>query len=128
MWDFLVSRGQAFRYAFAGWRYVIRTQRNAWIHLLATLMVVSMGLWLRIHGRDWAFILLAIALVWIAELINTAVEAMVDLISPNQHALARVGKDVGAAAVLTAACSAIGIGLLILGPPLWSKLQKFLEF
>ena len=107
---------------------MIRTQRNAWIHIFASVVVISLGAWLRIDRRDWAFVLLAISLVWMAELINTALEAVVDLASPSQHPLARVGKDVGAAAVLIAACSSVGIGLLILGPPLWSKLQVLLDF
>jgi len=65
----------------------------------------------------------AIAMVWTAEFLNTALEAVVDLASPQQHDLARVGKDVGAASVLIAALSAALIGFLILGPPLWERLQ-----
>jgi diacylglycerol kinase len=61
-------------------------------------------------------------MVWAAEFINTAIEAVVDMASPDKHPLAEVGKDVGAAAVLIASLAAIGIGLLILGPPLWAKL------
>lgn len=71
---------------------------------------------------DWAVLLLTIALVWTAEFINTALEAVVDLASPQQHPLAKVGKDVGAAAVLIAALTSILVGLLVLGPPLWEKL------
>ena len=73
--------------------------------------------------RDWAVLLLTIALVWTAEFINTALEAVVDLASPQHHPLAKVGKDVGAAAVLIAALTSILVGLLILGPPLWEKLR-----
>jgi diacylglycerol kinase (ATP) len=102
---------------------VIRTQRNAWIHALATICVFSLGLWLMLPLRDWAVLLLTIAVVWTAEFLNTALEAVVDLASPHHHPLAKVGKDVGAAAVLIAALSAIVIGVLILGPPLWSKLS-----
>jgi diacylglycerol kinase len=119
---FFLSRLRAFQYAFHGWWYVIRTQRNAWIHTLMTALVVAVSLWLRLSGRDWAVLLMAIALVWTAEFINTALEAVVDLASPTRHPLAKVGKDVGAAAVLIAALTAVGIGLLILGPPLWSRL------
>jgi len=64
-----------------------------------------------------------IAIVWIAEFINTALEAVVDLASPAHHPLAKVGKDVGAAAVLIAALAAVLIGLLILGPPLWARVN-----
>ncbi|HEY6073632.1 MAG TPA: diacylglycerol kinase family protein, partial [Anaerolineales bacterium] len=67
-------------------------------------------------------IILAVAMVFSAEFINTAIEAVVDLASPLHHPLGKVGKDVGAAAVLIAALAAALIGLLILGPPLWARL------
>ena len=74
-------------------------------------------------ARDWAVLILTIAMVFTAEFINTAIEAVVDLASPEKHPLAKVGKDVGAAAVLISAIAAVLIGLLILGPPLWVKLK-----
>jgi diacylglycerol kinase len=82
-----------------------------------------MAWWLHLSMSDWAVLLLTIALVWTAEFINTALEAVVDLASPQQHPLAKVGKDVGAAAVLIAALTSILVGLLILGPPLLEKLK-----
>lgn len=123
---FLQSRATSFRYALSGWWFVIKTQRNAWIHALISLAVVIVCVWLRFERHDWALIILAIALVWTAEFLNTALEAVVDLASPQQHDLARVGKDVGAAAVLIAAGSAVIIGFLIIGPPLWQKLQSLI--
>jgi diacylglycerol kinase (ATP) len=123
MRHFFLSRIRSFGYAFRGWWYVIRTQRNAWIHALITTVVVVLSLWLRLSAHDWAVLLLSIAVVWTAEFMNTALEAVVDLASPSKHPLAKVGKDVGAAAVLIAALSAILIGLLILGPPLWERLR-----
>lgn len=120
---FFALRLKAFGYAFQGWWYVLRTQRNAWIHALATTLVVLMAFWLRLPVRDWAVLLLTIAMVWTAEFINSALEAVVDLASPLQHPLAKAGKDVGAAAVLIAALTSVLIGLLILGPPLWARLQ-----
>jgi len=126
MLSFLKTRALSFRYAFTGWWYVIRTQRNAWIHALVSIAVLIVGLWIQIGPRDWAIIILAIGSVWTAEFINTALEAVVDLASPQQHYLARVGKDVGAAAVLIAAISSALIGFLILGPPLWQKLTSVL--
>ncbi|HVM72778.1 MAG TPA: diacylglycerol kinase family protein, partial [Anaerolineales bacterium] len=74
----------------------------------------------------WAVLFLTIALVWISEFINTALEAVVDLASPELHPLAKVGKDVGAAAVLLAAITSVLVGLLILGPPLLEKLKALL--
>ncbi len=127
MHGFLVSRARSFRYAFAGWWFVIRTQRNAWIHAVISVLVVLAGIWLNLPTRDWAAIVIAIAMVWTAEFLNTALEAVVDLASPQQHELARVGKDVGAAAVLIAAGSSAVIGLLILGPPLLTRLRILLD-
>ncbi len=116
------SHLDSFRHAFAGWWHVLRTQRNAWIHAVISTAVVIVGLWVRLERRDWAIILLTIAVVWMGEFINTALEAIVDLASPEIHPLAKVGKDVGAAAVLIAALAAVLVGLLILGPPLWAKM------
>ena len=119
---FVTSRIAAFGHAFRGWGYVLKTQQNAWIHSFVASIVVVVGLWLRLSPRDWTVIVLAIAMVFTAEFINTAIEAVVDLASPVHHPLAKVGKDVGAGAVLVAALAGIVIGLLILGPPLWAKL------
>lgn len=126
MTNFIISRIASFRYAFHGWWYVIRTQKNAWIHALASLCVLFLGLWLALPARDWAVLVLTIALVWSAEFFNTSIEAVVDLASPTHHPLAKVGKDVGAAAVLIAAGAAVLVGLLILGPPLWAKVVSLL--
>ena len=123
MIDFLKTRARSFRYAFGGWWYVIRTQRNAWIHAVVSLAVLGIAIWLGLNRYDWALIIIAIAMVWTAEFINTALEAIVDLASPEQHELARISKDVGASAVLIAAGSSALIGLIILGPPLWNRLQ-----
>jgi diacylglycerol kinase len=118
------SRLAAFRHAFNGWWFVMRTQRNAWIHALATLAVILLSIWLGIPRLEWALVLFAIVLVWMAEFLNTALEAVVDLASPEDNPLAKVGKDVGAAAVLIAAIGAAIIGLLILGHPLWGRLTS----
>jgi diacylglycerol kinase len=117
------SRLESFRYAFAGLWYVLRTQRNAWIHAIATVGVIFLGLWLQIGLRDWALLILAIFIVWLAEIINTALEAITDLASPEVHPLARVGKDVGAGAVLLASITAFVLGLLVLLPALKEKLS-----
>jgi diacylglycerol kinase len=118
------SRPAAFRYAFSGWWHVLRTQRNAWIHAFASLLVIGLASWLGLNRQDFAILLLAIGLVWLAEFINTALEAVVDLASPEAHPLARVGKDVGAAAVLIAAITSALVGLLILGPPLLDRIAR----
>ena len=104
----------------------MRTQANAWIHSTIAALVFVLGLWLRLPARDWAIIILITAVVFVAEFLNTAIETVVDLASPGIHPLAKIGKDVGAAAVLVAALAAVLIGLLILGPPLWAKLVSLL--
>ncbi len=116
------QRVQSFRYAFAGFWYVLRTQKNAWIHAVFSLAVVALGLWLNLSLTEWALIILTIAIVWMAELINTAIEALVDLITLEEHPLAKVAKDVSAAAVLLCAFAAVLVGVMILGPPLWQRL------
>ncbi|MEX0788210.1 MAG: diacylglycerol kinase family protein [Anaerolineales bacterium] len=117
-----VSRLDSLRHASRGLALVLRTQRNAWIHAAVSIVVIGVGLWLRLNTHDWAALLLAIGLVWLAEFLNTALEAVVDLASPGAHPLARAGKDIGAAAVLIAALTAAAVGCMILGPPLWLQL------
>lgn len=119
---FITSRIHAFGHAFRGWGHVLKTQQNAWIHSLVASLVIALGLWLRISTVEWAILVITIAMVFTAEFINTSIEAVVDLASPTHHPLAKVGKDVGAGAVLVAALSAIIVGLLILGPPLWTRI------
>jgi diacylglycerol kinase len=120
---FLRLRARSFRYAFAGWWYVIRTQKNAWIHAILSIAILVLAFALRLAPRDMAALVITIGMVWMAEFLNTALEAVVDLASPQLHPLAKVGKDVGAAAVLIAALASILVGLLLLGPPLLAFLQ-----
>jgi len=116
------NRAKSFQYAFEAWWFVLRTQHNAWIHAVVTLAVVALGLWLGLPLRDWAVLILTFMAVWIAEFMNTAIEAVVDMTMPDIHPLAKVAKDVAAAAVLVGALGAVLVGLLLLGPPLWSRL------
>ncbi len=127
MWDFIRSRYLSFGYAFRGFWYVLRTQRNAWIHAVIATIVFILSLWLHLDAREWSIIILTTAMVFTAEFLNTAIEAVVDLASPQKHPLAKVGKDVGAAAVLIAALAAVLVGILILGPPLWLRLAPLLS-
>ena len=120
--SFILSRIAAFGHAFRGWWYVLNTQHNARIHTTVAIIVLVLGLWLKLTARDWALLVLTIAMVFMAEFLNTSIEAVVDLASPVHHPLAKVGKDVGAGAVLVAALAAVLIGLLILGPPLWQRI------
>jgi len=128
MRSFLQTRALSFHNAFAGIWYVLRTQKNAWIHLTATLLVILFAIWLNLSIKDWAILVLAIGLVWTAEFVNTSFETIVDLASPHYHPMAKIGKDVAAAAVLIAAISSAIVGFLILGPPLWDKLSKVINY
>jgi diacylglycerol kinase len=81
----------------------------------------------RLSPRDWVILIIAITIVWITELLNTALEVVIDLASPQVHPLAKIGKDVGAASVLLAALASIVIGLIILGPPFLSAVRELLR-
>lgn len=124
MRNFTRGRLFSFKYAFSGLRYVVISQRNAWIHAAVTLLVVILAAILNLTLQDWGLLLLAIGLVWTAEIFNTALEALVDLISPQPHPLAKIVKDTSAAAVLVSAIISVMIGLLILLPPLVERIVK----
>ena len=113
---------RSFYFAFVGLGYLFKTQRNARIELTLGVIACGLGAWLRISRTEWAVIAFTIALVLILEGLNTAVEAAVDLSSPNFHPLAKAAKDLAAAMVLIASIASLAVGLLILGPPLWMKL------
>ncbi len=117
------SRWTSFCYALSGWLYMLRYQKNTRIQAAATVVVVGAGLWLGISPGEWAVIVLAVTMVWMAEFINAAIEAAVNLASPELHPMAKIGKDVAAAAVLLGAVASALVGLLILGPPLIARLQ-----
>ena len=123
MRGFVASRLRSFGYAFRGWWYVLRTQRNAWLHAVVAIVVAALAIWLQLKPLESAVLVLTMAMVFAAEFLNTAIEAVVDLASPHRHPLAKVGKDVGAGAVLIAALAAVVVGALILGPPLWVRLR-----
>lgn len=90
---------------------------------MAALTVVVLAAWLQVDSLRWAILLVTIGAVSAAETINTTVEAIVDLLSPEWHESAKVAKDVSAGAVLLLALTAVAVGLLILGPPLLERLQ-----
>ena len=123
---FLKNRRPAFTHAFYGLKHVIKTQKNAWIHLAGTVVVIFFGIWLKVSIQDWALLAIAIGLVWIAEIFNTSIEALVDLASPKFHPVAKIAKDTGAAAVMAAAFLSIILGLLVLGIPLIAKISSIL--
>jgi diacylglycerol kinase (ATP) len=117
-----VSRAAAFRYAFTGIWVLISTQRNAQIHLAIGALVVLAGLVFGIAQYEWLALVVTITLVLAAEAINTAIEAVVDLASPEYHALAKIAKDVGAGAVLICAIGSVAVGVIIFLPRIWALL------
>ena len=106
----------SFGYAFRGLADVIRTQANARIHLAAMVAVIAAGWYFSITRWEWCIAILCIALVFALETLNTALEYLVDLVSPQPHPLAGKAKDAAAAAVLIAAIGAATIGLILFGP------------
>ncbi|MDX2248978.1 MAG: diacylglycerol kinase family protein [Bacteroidia bacterium] len=97
---YLRSRIRSFVYAFQGIITLFRTQANAQIHLLAVILISLLGGFLNLSAIEWCIILLCMALVLVAEGINTALEFLTDLVSPDPHPLAGKAKDVAAGAVL----------------------------
>ncbi len=120
---FWTKLARSFYFAFVGLFFLVRTQRNARIELLIGGLACGVGIWVKIGRVEWAVIIFTIALVLILEGLNTAIEAAIDLASPEVHPLAKAAKDLAAGMVLIAAIASVGVGLLILGPPLWHRLR-----
>lgn len=114
-------RLESFGHALRGLRLLLVSQPNARIHAAVTVIVVVMGWAVGVGRSDWLWLLAAIALVWVAEALNTALELLADAASPDPHPLIGRVKDVAAGAVLIAAVAAAGIGLLVLVPHLFGS-------
>lgn len=113
---------RSFSHAGAGLRYLFRSQRNARIHLLLTLLAVGLALWLGLEAVEWAILSLTIGFVLACEGLNTAIEAALDRISVDQHPLAKVAKDTAAGAVLIAAITSLLVAAFIFLPRLMIRL------
>jgi diacylglycerol kinase (ATP) len=112
----VAARLKSFTHAFAGLAFMLRTQHNAWLQVIATILVVGAGFALRVSASDWRWLIAAMALVWIAEALNTAFEHLCDVVSPEFHEGVKRAKDIAAAAVLLAALAAALVGALTLAP------------
>lgn len=108
----------SFGYAGAGIGYLLRSQRNARIHLVLAIAAILLALWLKISTVEWAVLSLTIGLVFLAEAFNTAIESTIDLLSPDVHPLAKIAKDTAAGGVLLAAVTALVVGVFLFLPPL----------
>ena len=107
---------RSFRYAWQGIRQCVGREQNLSFHLIATVVVIGAGFAFGITRGEWTAICLCIGLVISAELFNTAIERLVDLVSPQRHPLAGQVKDIAAGAVLVCALAAIAVGLIIFVP------------
>ena len=109
---------RSFKYARAGAEHVLATQRNIWIHLGVGGLVLLAAVALKLPALEMAVIILTVTVVITAETFNTALEALVDLVKPEDHPLAALVKNVAAGAVLAASVGAVLVGLLIFIPRL----------
>ncbi|MBN1688351.1 MAG: diacylglycerol kinase family protein [Candidatus Omnitrophica bacterium] len=114
---------KSFRYAAVGMWDMLRTEHNAWVHAIVTVFVLGFSVWLRISGLEFSMIVMAVVGVWAAEAFNTVLEIVMNMISPEYSRAAQRAKDIAAGGVLIASIGSAIIGLFILGPPLWAKLQ-----
>lgn len=110
---------RSFRYAFEGIAYVLRTQRNARVHVAVACGVVVAAIFFRVTAIEWAILVLTMGVVFSAEMINSVAELAVDLLTERHHPMAKAAKDVAAGAVLVVALAAVGVGVAIFGPRLW---------
>ena len=109
---------KSFGYAFQGIFNTIRTERNIKIHCAAAILVTIFGIWLQISKTEWMICFILFGLILALELVNTAVEATVDLFTEERKPLAKKAKDAAAGAVLIAAIFAVVIGILMFIPKL----------
>lgn len=117
---FLATRLRSFGFAIAGVRYAIRTEGNIRVHLAATILVIALALGFGVSRFEWAALAAAIGLVWVAELMNTALEVICDLVEPKPSTLVKTAKDLAAAAVLAAAITSASIGVVVFWPYVYS--------
>lgn len=113
------KRIQSFRFAFRGVGLLIGSQTNARIHLVATLLVTVLGIFLRVQPWEWCILVVAMTLVWLTEAMNTAFEFLADAVTLEYHPLIEKSKDLAAGAVLLAAIGAVLLGAIVFLPYLW---------
>jgi diacylglycerol kinase len=112
----LRSRIDSFKYAFNGLRWLLKNEHNSRIHLLAAVVAILMGILLKINPAEWSIIFIVIGIVFLTELLNTALETLSDIVKPEWNELIRNVKDCAAAAVLISAIISIIAGGLIFIP------------
>jgi len=115
----LLSFFEGFAFAAKGLAEAVRTQFNIRFHFVATIIALGLSFYFNLSTSEWCFIILAIAIVWIAELLNTAIEYITDFVSPEYNHIAGKVKDIAAASALVAAIASAAIGLLIFIPKIF---------
>jgi diacylglycerol kinase len=128
MKNFFRSRRDSLRNAINGFESAISTEINLRIHLVLTILVVAISLYLQISTVEWAAIFIAIGMVWSAEIMNTSIEKLVDMVSPEWNLQAKIVKDLAAGAVLAAAIAAALVGIVIFLPPIAVKIFALVKF
>jgi diacylglycerol kinase (ATP) len=113
----------SFLAALQGVAYTFRTQPNIWIEVAALIVVAAAGLWFGISALEWALLGFTIAVIMALEAVNTAIEAVVDLVSPQYHPLAKIAKDTAAGAMILAVLGSMIVAACIFGPRLWALLR-----
>ena len=117
---FVDGRWGSLRAALAAMACTLRTQPNAWIELTALGVVGAAGWWLGITRLEWALLALTVTTVLALEAVNTAVEAGVDLVSPEVHPLAKIAKDAAAGAMVFAVLGSLVVAGVVFGPRVWA--------
>lgn len=127
-WQIAPSLFISFKYAWAGISYAFQTQRNFRIHVVVGGLAVGAGVLLALTAVEMSIIVLTVGAVLTMELLNTALESVVDLtVKQNYHELAKIAKDCAAAAVLISAIAAIGVASSLILPKLWLKVAFLLQ-
>ena len=122
-WRVATSLGVSFKYAAAGVSYAFHTQRNFRIHCVMGTLAISIGALLNLTGAEMAIICITSGLVLTLELLNTAIESVVDLtVGQNYHDLAKIAKDCAAGAVLISAFASVMVGICLIAPKVMSLL------
>ena len=122
----ITSRLRSFGHAFNGFKDMLLTEHNAWIHALATILALDFAWWLKVDRSQFAIIVITAVIVWVAEAFNTVLEMMANLVAGQRYSVTvKRAKDIAAAAVLGASIGALTVGIVILGPPFWDRVAPF---
>lgn len=116
----IAGRIKSFGYAFQGIRHLLKDEPNSWIHVTAMIAVIAAGFYFSISGTEWLWVASAICAVFVTELLNTAIENLVDMVQPEFHPIAGKVKDLCAAAVLVSAFYAVVVGLMVFSEKVWT--------